>query len=305
MTKPLYRGATELADRSPPGGEAGPKNAAETLMQCEIRVAYGSVPHKLSEEPLAEMSWQMHSDSFLLRAAGEHYFLYRKGKGITVERGAGADPSEESLWLNGSVYAAIASLNGLLPVHASAVAFQGSVYAFTGPAGAGKSTLIAALGSLGLPMFCDDTLVLDLSDPDGIICLPGHKRLKLTEEAINLTGAVREEKVSSTVDKFYASPAAGYVGRALPLAELIFLEEGAEPAIIPISGAERFLRMQDDHYTAHLFALAQQFDRAEKFAHLSRLAQMITMARFVRPQDHSRFNRGVALAQQYVTNGGP
>ncbi len=281
-----------------------PKTAAQVTMERETRIAYGSVPRALFGEPLGETNWQMLGDAFLLRGEGDHYFYYRRGEGITIERGANADLSEETLWRNGSVYAAIASLNGLLPIHGSAVARNGSVFAFTGPAGAGKSTLVAALASRGLPMFCDDTLVLDLSDPNRIICLPGHKRLKLRPDALDLTGAVAQEKVSTTVEKFYASPAGGDVGVASPLAELIFLEEGPEPAITPISGAERFVRMQDDHQTAHLFAGASQFDQAEQFAHLSRLARQIKMARFARPIDRSQFYDGVALAARYVIDGG-
>jgi hypothetical protein len=278
------------------------KIAAEILLQRETRVRYGATPHRLHGDPLAEMRWHMQDDRFLLRATGEHYFLYRKGDGVTVERGPGADVSEESLWLNGSVYSAIASMNGLLPIHASAVAHGGSVFAFTGPPGAGKSTLVAALGDRGLPMFCDDTLVLDLSEPDRILCLPGHKRLKLTPEAIGLTGARPQEKVSKTVEKFYALPAAGDVGQALPLGELIFLEEeGAEPMIASIRGAERFARMDDDHQTAHLFAGARQFDRAAQFAHRARLAQQIAMARFVRPRDAARFDEGISLVLAHVT----
>jgi hypothetical protein len=277
------------------------RSAAELMMQRETAVQYGPVPHSLSGEPLAEMSWQMLGGAFLLRGEGEHYFLYRKGDGVTVERGPDADVSEESLWLNGSVYAAVASLNGLLPIHASAVAHDGRVFAFSGPAGAGKSTLVAALGRHGLPLFCDDTLVLDLSDPERIVCLPGHKRLKLRPDAIGLTGAMPQEKVSKTVDKHYALPATGEVGVALPLGELIFLEEGPEPAIMPITGAERLVRLQDDHYTARLFDSARRFDRAAQFAHLARLARQIAMARFVRPLDRDRFDEGVALAARHVT----
>jgi hypothetical protein len=276
------------------------RSAAELMMQRETAVQYGPVPHSLSGEPLAEMSWQMLGGAFLLRGEGEHYFLYRKGDGVTVERGPDADVSEESLWLNGSVYAAVASLNGLLPIHASAVAFDGRVFAFSGPAGAGKSTLVAALGRHGLPLFCDDTLVLDLSDPERIVCLPGHKRLKLMPDAIGLTGAMPQEKVSKTVDKHYALPATGEVGVALPLGELIFLEERPEPAIMPITGAERLVRLQDDHYTARLFESARKFDRAAQFAHLARLARQIAMARFVRPLDRDRFDEGVALAARHV-----
>ena len=278
------------------------KIAAQLLMERETRVEYGEVPRTLLGEPLREMTWHMQGDTFLLRAIGEHYFRYRKGEGVTVERGPGADLTEESLWLNGSVYAAIASMNGLLPIHASAVAHDGKVFAFTGDAGAGKSTVVAALASKGLPMFCDDTLVLDLSDPDCVTCLPGHKRLKLRPDAVALTGAAPQEKVSRTVDKYYALPAAGDVGAVMPLGELIFLEEGPEPLITPIAGAERFVRMQDDHQTAHLFAGARQLDRTGEFQHRARLARQIRMARFVRPIDASRFDQGVALAAEYVTN---
>ena len=277
------------------------KLSAELLLERETRVSYGPVPDRLFDHPLDQMSWQMEAGQFLLRAEGDHYFHYRPGEGIKVHRGIGADPSEESLWLNGTVYAAIASMNGLLPIHASAVAFDGSVFAFTGSAGAGKSTLVAALGQHALPMFCDDTLVLDLSCPDRIMCLPGHKRLKLRDDAVELTGAAREEKVSRTYDKYYAAPAAGTVASALPMAKLIFLEEGPEPAMNRISGSERFVRMQDDHQNSYLFEAARQFNRGEQFAHRARLARQIRMARFERPRDAARFDEGVSLIAEYIS----
>jgi hypothetical protein len=272
-------------------------------MAQETRVTYDIVPHALFDEPLKETRWQLREDEFLLRGEGEHYFHYRRGEGITVERGPGVDVSEESLWLNGSVYAAVASINGLQPIHASAVAFNDRVYAFTGPAGSGKSTLIAALGALGFPMFCDDTLVLDPSEPDRILCLPGHKRLKLSDEALELTGAERQEEVSRTVGKFYAAPAAGSIDAPLPLAELIFLENGPETTIDSIHGAERVVRLQDDHYTAQLFDAARQFDLPGKFRHLCRLADQIEMARFVRPRDKEGFRDTVLLAADHLRNG--
>jgi len=272
------------------------------MLERETRVSYGPVPDRLFDRPLEPVSWQMRDNDFLLRGEGDHYFFYRRGQGITVHRGANADLSEELLWLNGSVYAAIASLNGLLPIHASAVAFKGSVYAFTGPAGAGKSTLIAALGRYALPMFCDDTLILDLSSPDRIMCLPGHKRLKLRPDAIELTGAVPQEKVSRTYDKYYAEPSAGTVLTAMPMAELIFLEEGSDPAIRRISGSERFVRIQDDHQTNYLFEAANRFDRAGQFAHRSRLARQIEMMCFQRPCQAERFDEGVAIAAKHIIN---
>ena len=277
------------------------ENSAQDLLKSETRVQYGPVPHKLGAKTLLADSWQLVGEAFLLRHGASHWFHYRKGSGITIERGEGADTSVEALWLSGSVYSAVASINGFMPIHASAVCHEGRVFAFTGPSGAGKSTLVTALAGRCLPLFCDDTLILDLSDPDRLQCLPGHKRLKLTEEALALTGTRREEKVGIDIEKYYAQPPDRHSGGPLPLGKLIFLEEGAECALEEISGAQRMVRLEDDHYTASHFAAARQFDPASRFAHLSRLANQMAMSRFTRPIDTLRFADSVSLACDYIT----
>src|SRR5262245_62053691 len=229
------------------------KSAAQLLMERETRVRHGPVDLNRFGALLEPGSSHLEDDSYLLHTPSGLRYFYRKGEGITICRNSAVDATQEQLWLNGSVYSAVASINGLLPIHASAVAYRGKVVGFTGPSGSGKSTLIAALGRLGFPMFCDDTLVLDLSD-GRITCLPGHKRLKLTTEALQLTGARAEEPVGAEIAKFYAKAPAGDVMTPLPLAELFFLEEGPSLAIERLLGVERFVRMQDDHYTAYLFA---------------------------------------------------
>ena len=279
------------------------KSAAQRLMERETRVRPGPVDLDRFGYRLEPGRSHLEADSFLLHTPDGLSYFYRKGEGITLCRDGAADPSEEQLWLNGSVYSAVACINGLVPIHASAVAHDGRVFAFTGPSGSGKSTLIAALGRRGLPMFCDDTLILDLGDPDRIICLPGHKRLKLTREALALTGAEREEKVGADMDKYYARAPAGDVITPLPLAELIFLERGRQAAIEHLSGAERFVRTQDDHYTSQLFAAARRFDRADQFEHRARLARQIAMYRFVRPWDPARLDEGVALVARHIGAG--
>lgn len=269
----------------------------------EAAVHYGAVPRRLGESDLRPGRCVLFEDEFVLIAESGLGYHYRRGHGVMIERPPGADPAEEMLWLNGSVYAAIASIHGLLPIHASAVAYGGAVHAFTGPSGAGKSTLVAALGRRGLPMFCDDTLVLDISDPARIMCLPGHKRLKLTPSALALTGAAAQEPVGAMTGKNYAEPPGGVVREVLPLARLTFLEEGDTVAALPVSGAERFARLNDDHYTAELFARARRSDLAARFQLLARLAPAIAMARLVRPRDASRFGASVDLAEILIREG--
>ena len=125
----------------------------------------------------------------------------------------------------------------------------------------------------------------------------------LTPDAIELTDARPQEKVSKTVAKFYALPAGGNVGEPLPLAELIFLEKGDVARISTIDGADRIARLQDDHATSQLYAFANQFDRAARFKHLCALATRIPVSSFARPFQPERFAEGVDVIRQYLTSG--
>lgn len=285
--------------------EPAASHPAQLLLARETRVTAGPVPDALDGVEVAAGHHRITSDAFLLRSESGLAFLYRRGQGITVDRAPGADLSEEALWLNGSVYAAVASLNGLMPIHASAVAHRGRVYACTGPSGAGKSTLAAALGGHGLPLFADDTLVLDLSDPTQIWCLPGHKRLKLTDQALELTGAAAQEPVGAHVPKRYAVPPAGELRDVLPLADLLLIEEGPGPGIEPVSGAQRIGALDDDHYTAEYFAKARSLDRAARFALLARIAPLFALHRFTRPRDADLFAQGAALVAAHIKGDNP
>ncbi len=272
-----------------------PSQAME-LMARETRAAYGPVPHGLDGMAIGPGFRLFAEGQFLLRCESGYGYHYAPGQGVTIERPPRGDPDEETLWLYGSVYSAVACLNGFFPLHASAIAVDGKVHAFTGPSGAGKSTLVAGLGQRGLPMFCDDTLLLDLSDPARIVALPGHKRLKLTPEALALTGTAAQQPVGAETGKSYVAPPAGDVREPLPLARLVFLEQGQVCQWQAIGGAERFARLADDHYTQDLYREAVRPDREMQFALRARLAAQVDMARLVRPISAEGFAASLDLA---------
>ncbi|MFC4293813.1 hypothetical protein ACFO0A_01940 [Novosphingobium tardum] len=202
----------EPALRDPPASDLA--LPAARLMERETRRRFAPVAAVLDGIAVEPGHSLLRGDAFVLNAGRDIVFHYRRGEGVTVSAPPQAEAGEVELWFNGSVYAAIASLNGLLPFHASAIAHEGRVHAFSAPPGGGKSTLTAALGREGFALFCDDTLILDISDPDRIMCLPGHKRLKLWPDALDLTGATGEEQVSAGYPKVFASPSAGAVSQA-------------------------------------------------------------------------------------------
>jgi hypothetical protein len=273
------------------------------LLARETKARRGPVSTSIAGTTVKAGCWVLHGDVLLLHAAPGIRLLYRRGEGVTVDARDDADPRDISLWLNGTIYAAAAALNGLMPLHASAVAHGGRVYAFTGPPGAGKSTLAAALGQAGFSLFCDDTLILDISDKQAIICLPGHKRLKLWPDGLSLAGARACELVASDYPKYFAEPPGGSIRQSLPLAELIFLEDGNEPYLLGVEFGERIARLQDDHYTAQLFERASNLSRAERFGQLGGLAAQIPMKRFVRPFSRMRFAEGRDYLAGHIRTG--
>lgn len=266
----------------------------------EARWRAGPVGEPFPGRVLGPDRWMFEGGEFALRTGTGFAFHYVPGHGVTVEQDPDADPAELGLWLNGSVYAAIACLHGLYPIHASAVAHEGRVHAFTGASGAGKSTLVACLGQRGHPLFCDDTLLLDLSNPERILALPGHKRLKLTDHALALTGAAAEGPVGAGTGKSYAVPPGGICREALPLSSLTFLEEGDDCALAPISGAARFARLDDDHYTQQIYRGAQRPALADLFALRARIAGGIAMARLIRPLSDAGFAKSLDLAETVI-----
>ena len=110
-------------------------------------------------------TYEISPEAFLLRVPNGLILHYRRGEGVTASRPAGVAASEIALFLNGSVYGAIAWINGFIPLHASAVAYDGEVHAFAAPFGLWQVDASRCARQRGMTLFADDVLVLDLSDP--------------------------------------------------------------------------------------------------------------------------------------------
>jgi hypothetical protein len=266
--------------------------------ECETKEGWipEAIPNALKEMPTFAIS----KDAFLLRLPNGLKFHYQKGNGVTVSRPVDMSDLEVMLFLNGSVYGAIAWINGLVPLHASAIAHEGRVHAFTGHSGAGKSTLAAALGGHALPLFADDVLVLDFTHPSEIICLPGHKRLKLWGDAIDLTGVAAGERVRDGLDKYYINPQAGFLNEPLPLSSLLFLEDKSrsELTIRPVNGIDGFQLSQAAFYRPHFCSAVT--NRKDLFQVFSRLSKQVEMMKFDRPRRKDVFDDGVAMIANMI-----
>ena len=197
-------------------------NLATMHLKREARVWLGNAPTHLAGHFVEEGQCALIGDEYLLRIADVGSFFYKRGSGVTLQKAPGVAHSPVQAYLDGSVYGAIAWINGYVPLHASAVSHAGNVYAFVGDSGAGKSTLSAALANSGTPLFADDVMVLDGIRSGKLACLPGHKSLKLCADAFDMVKAARLDRVLPGLDKYFAAVESERDGLARPLAILFF-----------------------------------------------------------------------------------
>ncbi len=129
---------------------------------ADVRICRGAVPTELRRVGRARYNWQWSGERVLVCGSRlKIRCLVEAGRTIRYAVPPGTDPMDIRLFLMGTPWLALAAQRGLLPLHASAVLAGGDVHAFGGAAGAGKSTLVAALSNHGCAYFADDSLLLD------------------------------------------------------------------------------------------------------------------------------------------------
>ena len=224
------------------------------------------------------------ADRFLFRTPAGARLLYVRGQPVTIDPGD-ADEGEIDLYLWGTVYGAVAWLNGFVALHAGAVEVEGRAIAFTGASGAGKSTLVAALSSRGHGVLCDDTLILCETEGD-IWAMPDPKPLKLTAESARIAGLADGERIGQVPNKTLVQ-AGKRAERPLPMNTLYELKAGSDTRISKVSGAAKVELLARSLYR-------DQFHESltSEAAHgqlMLDLATAITMKRFERNFDMSQF----------------
>ena len=266
----------------------------------EMALREGDVPAALDAPLAGTPVHQISADAFLFSLPMGLAFHYRRGAGTVFRRWPGVGDDAVALFFEGTVLGAIAWLNGFVPLRASAVLHGGKVHAFAGPAGAGKSTLAAALARRGMALCADEVLILDPDDPARIVVLPGAGRVKLWRGALDLTGCEAGPAVRPGIDKFHVPDLPVAPRAPLPLHRLYFLENGAQgaPGIAAIPPSDMLERLACAWYRPQLFYPLVGPDRA--FETATRLARAVPMARFHGSRSPARFAATVAMIAAHI-----
>jgi hypothetical protein len=145
-------------------------------------------------EPLLE-HWRLHGTEgdyyFFSSHGGERVLIVPPLQTIWALSSVDELPEHTALYLVGPIFAFVLRMRGLLRLHGSAVASGEVAAAFSGQAGAGKSTTAAALVSHGCRLLADDSVVLAQRAARFYVS-PGFPRLRLWPDVAPLVSALQE-----------------------------------------------------------------------------------------------------------------
>lgn len=211
-------------------------------LHAEMAVTFGVVPLALTEEAGRADGVAFGKDEFLFETPEQVRFHYMRGRGVVAEVPEGALAEDDfRLYLWGTVFGAVAWLNGFFPLHASAVVVGDSAAAFTADSGGGKSTLAAALAGMGFAHMCDDTLALARCG-DRIVGVPDRKPIKLWADAASFLDTATTAEIMGLPGKFYAAPAVR-TEDAIPLTDVFLLRAGSQLSITEVADPGERLRI--------------------------------------------------------------
>lgn len=271
-------------------------DSARDVLRVAMDYRLGTIPPRDESLLLDEKVFALSKDAFWFESPGGVQFHYRLGGRILAYYADPALEDEFRLYLHGTAYGAVAWLNDLLPLHASAVETKGRTIALTGPSGSGKSTLAAALCRKSFNLVSDDTLVL-VPGSGGLAALPDGKPMKIWSDMLSVVGAERATPVTSVPGKHFAPPNKSATEPAR-LGDLIFLEQGETCRLEPITGSAKFERLLEALYRGFVHVA-----RGDRDHHTRLLVEMASKVRFwtlERPRNVKDFERETAEIERLI-----
>ena len=213
---------------------------------------------------------------------------------------------DTATYLLGPVLGHFLRRRGALCLHASAVLLDGRCVVFAGPAGAGKSTLAAAMARNGRGILAEDVCRIE-RDGAAFVVQPGYPRIRLWDDVAELidvrTAAL--PLLTPNWDKRFLPLDAGATPLFHPhperLAALFVLmprREMPEPARVETLGGQQALaELAGSTYGSRLLDRGQ---RAAEFAALGELARAVPVRALTLNADGRRLLEACAWIERHA-----
>jgi hypothetical protein len=227
---------------------------------------------------------------------GAHFWLDAKGTAVWGVWPETLSLEDVATYILGPVLGLLLRLRGIPCLHASAVVFGGSIVAFAGSEGAGKSTTAAALASRGYAVISDDIVAL-VERAGSFFVLPAYPYLSLWPESVKILYGPEKNlpSFSPSYDKrrlFLGENRLRFQEQPMPLGAVFLLGERvadpAAPFIEPLPPRESLVSLVANSFATNLL---DKDMRAREFELLGRLVASVPVWRLRPHEDGSRIDR--------------
>jgi hypothetical protein len=203
-----------------------PASPSWPKLRVRRRVGLSDVRHDWMSNAAATLKLHNGGEISIDRARGEATFVlpYRVGTAEIVHPLLAPVAAVMAYWLDRQSF------------HAGAFVAQGKAYGVIGARGSGKSTTMARLALDGVPIVCDDLLVLD-----GLRTLAAPRSVDLRRAAAERLGAGEYLGVVGARERFRLQVAP--LDGEPEIGGWIFLTWGDRLETIPVRGPERLVRL--------------------------------------------------------------
>jgi hypothetical protein len=226
---------------------------------------------------------QKHGLFHLVYFDGMQFWMDRHGTKLWASWPSESSAEEAATYILGPVLGLLLRFRGVTCLHASAVAIGGSVIAFIGAEGAGKSTTAAAFVRAGYAAVSDDVVALVERDGNFFVS-PTYPHLCLWPESVEMlygTADALPPFVPNWEKRRLSSEHGGarFEDGALPLRALYLLDEIRDepgPHVEAVTGQIGFLALVANSYATNMLDSEM---RANEFRTLSNLVAKVPLRR--------------------------
>ncbi|WP_336985993.1 hypothetical protein [Altererythrobacter aquiaggeris] len=220
------------------------------------------------------------------------------GRKLLIAPKPEASSREIRLFALGSGWGALGYQRGLQMLHASAVMGPQGAVMFAGEAGAGKSTLAAAMGDRGHACLADDLSRVD-TDAERAQIWPSAARMKLWDGAIDALGwsdkAMEQDHFRDRKFHFRFETAPP---RAPVSLHACYVAEWGPPAIIRLTGGQAVQALLQS--TMYRSQFLRSLGRLGHYTvEIANLASKIEVYRLSRPRDFSALDDSCVMLEDH------
>ena len=278
--------------------ELATDEAADAPWDVDIRV--GKAPGPPLRAIQADMCGHITSRETHLSFEGAASFVIRDGNQIVVDPSPAVDERFLRLLILGRAMAVLLHQRGVLTLHGSAAAVNGSSVLVLGTRGRGKSTLVAALHSRGHALLSDDITSIRLGDGRPAVN-PAMPQIKLWPETITALGGAPESlpRIRPGWEKRALSVRGAFGRIPVALGRIYLLADAVHPEVCPLSPGDALATLMQQSCAAPL--LRETGTTSEHFRRCADLARQVSVCRLGRPPCLAILDDLAALVEMDVT----